>query len=36
MQKFAHNIGFGEKRQFFLQKLAKIAENCESNIGPWL
>jgi hypothetical protein len=28
MQKFDHNIGFGEKRQFF-------AENCDHNIGPW-
>jgi hypothetical protein len=34
MQIFDHNIGFREKRQFFRQKLAKIAENCDHNIGP--
>jgi hypothetical protein len=27
-----HNIGFGEKRQFFRRKLAKTAENCYHNI----
>jgi hypothetical protein len=32
MQKFHHNIGFCEKRQFFRRKLAKIAENCDHNI----
>jgi hypothetical protein len=25
---------FGEKRQFFRRKLAKIAENCDHNIDP--
>jgi hypothetical protein len=35
MQIFDHNIGFGEKRQFFRRKLAKIAENCDHNIDPW-
>jgi hypothetical protein len=35
MQNFEHNIGFCEKRQFFRQKLGKIAENCDHNIGPW-
>jgi hypothetical protein len=34
MQKFDHNIGFREKRQFFHRKLAKIAENCDHNIDP--
>jgi hypothetical protein len=34
MQKFDHNIGFGERRQFFRRKLAKIAENFDHNIGP--
>jgi hypothetical protein len=34
MQIFDHNIGFGENRQFFRRKLAKIAENCDHNIGP--
>jgi hypothetical protein len=29
-----HNIGFGEKREFFRRKLSKIAENCDHNIGP--
>jgi hypothetical protein len=24
-----------EKRQFFRKKMAKIAENCDHNIGPW-
>jgi hypothetical protein len=24
-----------KKRQFFSIKLAKIAENCDHNIGPW-
>jgi hypothetical protein len=36
MHKFDHNIGFWEKRQFFRRKLAKIAENCDHNIGPRL
>jgi hypothetical protein len=36
MQKFDHNIGFWEKREFFRQKLAKIAENCDHNIDHWL
>jgi hypothetical protein len=35
MQKFDHNIGFWEKRQFVCRKLAKIAENCDHNIDPW-
>jgi hypothetical protein len=35
MQNFDHNIGFWEKRQFFRQKLAKIAEYCDHNIDPW-
>jgi hypothetical protein len=35
MQKFDHNIGFWEKRQFFRRKLGKIAENCDHNIDPW-
>jgi hypothetical protein len=35
MLNFDHNIGFWEKRQFFCRKLAKIAENCDHNIGPW-
>jgi hypothetical protein len=35
MQNFDHNIGFREKRQFFRQKLSKIAENCDHNIDPW-
>jgi hypothetical protein len=35
MQKLDHNIGFWEKRQFFLRKLLKIAENCDHNIDPW-
>jgi hypothetical protein len=35
MQKDEHNIGFWEKRQFFRQKLSKIAENCDHNIDPW-
>jgi hypothetical protein len=26
---------FEKKRQFFRRKLAKIAENCAHNIGPW-
>jgi hypothetical protein len=30
------NIGFWEKRQFFRQKLSKIAEKCDHNIGPRL
>jgi hypothetical protein len=34
MQTFYHNIGFWEKRQFFWQKLSKIAENCDHNIDP--
>jgi hypothetical protein len=28
MQNFDHNIGFWEKRQFFGQKLSKIAKKC--------
>jgi hypothetical protein len=36
MQTFDHNIGFWEKRQFFHQKLSKIAENCDHNIDPWI
>jgi hypothetical protein len=32
MQKFDHNIGFWEKRQFFRRKLSKIAENWNYNI----
>jgi hypothetical protein len=36
MQKLDHNIGFWEKRQFFRQKLAKLAENCDHNIDPSL
>jgi hypothetical protein len=27
---------FLEKRQFFRRKWAKIAENCDHNIDPWL
>jgi hypothetical protein len=34
MNKFYHNIGFWENRQFFCRKLAKIAENCDHNIDP--
>jgi hypothetical protein len=34
MQNFDHNIGIWEKRQFFRQKLSKIAENCDHNIDP--
>jgi hypothetical protein len=34
MQKFDHNIGLWEKRQFFRRKLSKIAENCVHNIDP--
>jgi hypothetical protein len=34
MQNFNHKIGFWEKRQFFRQKLSKIAENCDHNIDP--
>jgi hypothetical protein len=26
---------FSRKTQFFLQKLGKIAENCDHNIDPW-
>jgi hypothetical protein len=29
LQKFDHNIGFQEKRQFFRPKLSKIVENCD-------
>jgi hypothetical protein len=36
MQKFDHNIGFWEKRQFFRRKLSKIAENYDHNIDPRL
>jgi hypothetical protein len=32
MQKFHHDIGFREKRQFVRRKLPKIAENCDHNI----
>jgi hypothetical protein len=35
MQNFAHDVVFLEKRQFFRQKLSKIAENCDHNIDPW-
>jgi hypothetical protein len=35
-QKFDHNIGFLEKRQFFRRNLSKIAENCDHNIDPLL
>jgi hypothetical protein len=35
LQKWDHNIGFKEKRQFFCRKVAKIAENCDHNIDPW-
>jgi hypothetical protein len=35
MQTFEHNNGFWEKRQFFSQKMAEIAENCDHNIDPW-
>jgi hypothetical protein len=31
-----HNIGFLEKRLCFCPKYAKIAENCDHNIGPRL
>jgi hypothetical protein len=31
-----NNIGFWEKRQFFRRKLAKIAENCDHDVDPWL
>jgi hypothetical protein len=34
MQKFDHNIGFREKRQFFRRKLSKVEENCDHNIDP--
>jgi hypothetical protein len=33
-QKIDYNIGSGEKRQFFLRKLAKVAENRDHNIEP--
>jgi hypothetical protein len=36
LQNFDHNIGFWEKRQFFCRKWAKIAENCDHNIDPWI
>jgi hypothetical protein len=36
LQKFDDNIGFWEKRQFFRSKLAKIAENCDHDIDPWI
>jgi hypothetical protein len=36
MQKFDHNIGFRKKRRFFRRKLAKIAENSDHNMDPWL
>jgi hypothetical protein len=35
-EKIDRNIGFWEKRQFFLRKLAKIAEICDHNIDPRL
>jgi hypothetical protein len=35
VQKFDHNIGVWEKRQFFLQKMVKITEKCNHNIDPW-
>jgi hypothetical protein len=35
LKKIGHNIGFREKRKIFRRKLAKIAENCDHNIGPW-
>jgi hypothetical protein len=35
-KKIDRNIGFWEKRQFFRQKLSKIAENCDHNIDPRL
>jgi hypothetical protein len=35
MQNCDHNIGFREKRKFFRQKLAKIAEISDHNIDPW-
>jgi hypothetical protein len=35
LQKYDHNIGFREKRQFFRRILSKIAENCDHNIDPW-
>jgi hypothetical protein len=31
-----HNIDFCEKRHFVSRKLAKMAENCDHNIDPWL
>jgi hypothetical protein len=31
MQKFDHKFGF---EPFFAQKLSKVAENCDQNIGP--
>jgi hypothetical protein len=34
MQNFHHIFGFEKKNQFFRQKLAKIAENCDHNIDP--
>jgi hypothetical protein len=34
MQKFDHNIGFWEERQFVRRKLSKFAENCDHNIDP--
>jgi hypothetical protein len=40
MQKFDHDIGFGEKRRKLSKsvknrrKLSKIAENCDHNIDP--
>jgi hypothetical protein len=33
-EKIHHNIGFREKRQFFRQKLSKIAKNCDNRIDP--
>jgi hypothetical protein len=36
LQKFDHNFGFWEKRQYFRRKLAQIADNCDDMyIDPW-
>jgi hypothetical protein len=32
---FAENWQNEKKRRFFRRKLAKIAEKCDHNIGPW-
>jgi hypothetical protein len=34
IKKFDHNIVFEKNANFFRQKLSKIAENCDHNIGP--